>query len=294
MTNVNSTSLFHFTKRKNVFKKILSHGLRYSYSSEYRPENISSLDSIYRKNGIIIPLISFCDIPLIRTTKHQKKYGKYCLGLNKTFLKEKLKDTLDMVSYYSSDDKIQALCEQWEVSDRIIEKGFFEIKENPLVAMFENEYVKGHKLQKGLELLYAFFKPSDNRKAGKDYCNYRDENEWRAVLKENRDLGCVWNMKSSQESLINEKGKHLTIAQEAAKMSNETIGNNPYFYLQFAEKEIFKCITHILLPTENQADYFVSFILKSPCLFGIEKPSNNCRLNLIRKINSFEQIEKDF
>lgn len=293
--NINASSLFHFTKKENVFRKILVNGLRYSYSCEYRPENVVHPNGVSNKdNGIIIPLISFCDIPLIRTSHHRKLYGNFCLGLDKQFLRNKLKDTLNIVSYYSSPIAIQALCDFWENCETEKAKGLMEIQQDPALAMFSNQFIDSCLRQKALAFLLAFFKPCDNGKEGKEYYDYTDENEWRAILMENKEQGSLWNMNSSKMSFINENGKETTISKEAARMCNDSIGNKSCFYLKFTEDEIFEGITQILLPTEKAAGRFTSFILKSSSLFGTKNLSEKCKLNLIRKINSFEQIEKDF
>lgn len=287
--NENSTSLFHFTKQQYVFKKILSQGLRYSYSPEYRPENIVSPNSVYANSKILVPLISFCDIPLVINQKHRKKYGDYGLGLDKSFLRNRLKETFNMVNYFSSPALIQTLCNQWEVSERDINNGLNEIREDPIKAMFQNEFVDSCMRQKYLAFLLTFFKPHDDNSY-----TYYDEKEWRAVLKESKEHDCRWSMNISDESYENEKSEHITISREIANRCNNAIGDNPYFYLQLTENEIFEGITHILLPNETEAEEFASLIFKSSCLFGTEMPSEKCKLNLIRKINSFERIEKDY
>lgn len=296
MININSSSLFHFTSGKSIFEEIILKGLRYSFSCEYRPENVVPPNSLYsnKDNGITIPLISFCDIPLIRTSQHRKMYGDFCLGIDKQFLRDKLKDTLNMVSYYSSPIATQALCKLWESCENEKTKGLKELQQNPVLGMFPNRFVDSCLKQKELEFLLAFFKPCDNGKEGADYYDYTNEKEWRAVLVENKEKGCLWNMNSDKTLFTNEEGKESTISKEAAHMCNDSLGDNTYFYLQFSEKEVSEYVTHILLPTENDAKEFANYILKVPCLFGTKNPSEECRLNLIRRINSFEQIEKDF
>lgn len=287
--NVNAPFFLHFTKKKQIFKKILVHGLRYSYSCEYRPETIVDSSSIHAKNVIIIPMICFCDIPLSRTLKHRKKYGNFALGIDKHLLRKKLHDTLNIVSYYSSPVAVQALCNLYGYLEKEINDGLMEIKENPILGMYPNKFVNGRLTQKNLEIILAYFKPCDNRKEGKDYYDYTEEREWRAVLDSK-----FWNMDGCNDPYVNEKGEEITIAKEVANRCNQGIGNKPYFYLQFSANEILEGITHILLPTAKEAQNIADFISKSSCLFGTENLSEQCRLSLIRKINSFEQIEKDF
>lgn len=75
---LSSTSLFHFTKRFETLVKILKEGLQPRYCVEYG----------WGDKDLIIPMICTCDIPLSETRIHVRKYGKYGIGLNKSFAKE--------------------------------------------------------------------------------------------------------------------------------------------------------------------------------------------------------------
>lgn len=74
---LSSTSLFHFTKRYDTLVKILKEGLQPRYCVEYD----------WGDKDLIIPMICTCDIPLSETRIHVGKYGKYGIGLNKSFAK---------------------------------------------------------------------------------------------------------------------------------------------------------------------------------------------------------------
>lgn len=81
--NLSSNSLFHFTGKIGILKKILNDKLYGSYCKE--TFNIQgTLENLY------IPKISFCDIPL-KTISNYSSYGKYGIGLKKEWgIKNKL------------------------------------------------------------------------------------------------------------------------------------------------------------------------------------------------------------
>lgn len=292
MNKINASSLFHFTKNLKTFKKILKNGIRYSYSVEERPE---PHNHNYSKEKVTIPMICFCDIPLMRTSIHRKTYGNYCIGFDKCFLKEKLKDTLNPVSYYNSVKAIEALRSLYEFSDMKINEGLDELRNNPILAFdTNNRFIQGHKIQKDLEYILAYYKPCSKLLNG-EFKDYTDEREWRAVLEENKDMGCSWNFNSSGKSFYDEEKKEeTTIAKKAAGMCNESIKDNPYYFLRLTEEEIGKSLTHILAKKEAEIPSLADFILKSKSLFGCNDVSNDLRKILVSKITSFERIEKDF
>ena len=49
-----SSSLFHFTRKWSIFKKILSKGLMYFESIEYCPNDDALSKVVYKNNGIFI------------------------------------------------------------------------------------------------------------------------------------------------------------------------------------------------------------------------------------------------
>ena len=73
--SISSNSLFHFTDNIDTVKKILSDKFYGSYCKE-------TLHYKLEKVPLIIPMISFCDIPL-KTISMHSKYGKFGIGLTK-------------------------------------------------------------------------------------------------------------------------------------------------------------------------------------------------------------------
>lgn len=295
MNSINASSLFHFTRKFGTLKQILKNGLRYSYSVEYRPENFNeNTYNKYSETSLILPMVCFCDIPLNRTFIHQKKYGHYCIGFNKQSLMDKLKGTLNPVSYYISDRAIKSLVSLYDYAENRMDFGVEQLKENPIDAFDKNNtFMQGCNLLEDLKYLLAYFKPCYNIDEKGNIANYIDEREWRAILKENRTNGCSWNLKCSNK-LFDDNGNKKRISYEVARMNNNDINDNPYFFIKFSEEELISSLNYIILPNEDKVNKCINYILKSRELFGIKNMSKDLKLNIISKVSSFERIEKDF
>lgn len=281
-----STSLFHFTRKKSDFKKIITNGIRYSYSAEFVPQFFAE-NSV--NIALSIPIICFCDIPLTRISSHVRKYGSYGVGINKANIIKKLGGTINPLNYVNSNEIIQVLCNIKGIAKSMQNQGIAEISNNPLVAMYDNNFTKASKLLKRIDLLYAFFKPCQY-----NGIDFTQEREWRAILKEDLSRGISWNSETSRKEYIDRKGKTRTVASSSCKMFNEIIGDNPLFHLQFSESEILDCIEYIIVPNRYQKDWCIDFIDKSKFLFGRNNLSKDTKLSLISKICSIEQLEIDY
>ena len=73
--NSHTTSIFHYTRNIDNLLSILRHGLKYSYCYE-------EYFGVY----IALPMVSFCDIPISRSSEQCSKYGIYAIGLSKDFI----------------------------------------------------------------------------------------------------------------------------------------------------------------------------------------------------------------
>lgn len=78
MANISSTDLFHFTKSLEILEQILETGLWARYCVERD----------WGDKDLLVPMVCACDIPLSDIKFHQKKYGSYGIGLNKSWAKK--------------------------------------------------------------------------------------------------------------------------------------------------------------------------------------------------------------
>jgi hypothetical protein len=77
--NISANTLFHFTTNKQSLLGILANGLYVRYSLE----NYESL--ISGEAELVLPMTCFCDIPLSQVKRHTSTYGKYAIGLTKSW-----------------------------------------------------------------------------------------------------------------------------------------------------------------------------------------------------------------
>lgn len=79
MGNISANTLFHFTANQQSLLSILENGFYVRYSLE-NYESLISGDA-----ELVIPLVSFCDIPLAQIKNHSNTYGTYAIGLTKAW-----------------------------------------------------------------------------------------------------------------------------------------------------------------------------------------------------------------
>ena len=264
-----SSSLFHFTRKSSVFKKILKNGLMYFESVEYCPNDDISANLAYKNNGIyIIPMICFCDIPISRTLVHRKTYGNYAIGFNKEYLRTKLLDTINPVNYVSNPMYAYNLAILKQNLDT-------KIQENSNRLLYDKDFKSEvDKECKIIHSLLSYFKPYE----------YYDEREWRAILPEKNKWGSTTATWFGNNSTIIE---HIKAFRKITKATN--------IYLSFTSGELANAISHVIVPKEDDINKFVEYILKEQNqIFGCTKVSKEERIVLISKITSFERIENDY
>ncbi len=306
---VNSSSLFHFTKEFEVFKQIIVEGLRFSYCYEPFGDIVAKQgwnivlkegNKIIKCKGIAIPMICFCDIPLLRTQKHRDQYGEYMIGFNREALIEAISTTnyiMNPVQYRCHsifDEQLIKLSVQKDDFINQIMGG--EIPNNGIDASHKNtreelkfknlimradireKYSGKIKDINTIDSIIGFSKPY------RDTCgyDYMEEREWRIIIPDcNRpspNLG--WLKFTSKEHVDNFK--------------LELTDNYPHeLYLHLDDIEITTLVNHIVVSSEVERNAIIYFLNKRNKIFGCDL-SVSQRMNLLSKITSFEQIEKDY
>lgn len=306
---VNSSSLFHFTREFEVFKQILSEGLRFSYCYEPFSDIVAKQgwdivlkkgNKIIKCEGIAIPMICFCDIPLLRTQKHREQYGEYMIGFNREALIKAVNATnyiINPVQYRChpifDEQLIKLSIQKDELVNQIIGG---EISNNEMEVPLKNtreelkfknlimradireKYSEKIKDIDAIDSIIGFSKPY---KGTCEY-DYMEEREWRIIIPDcNRpspNLG--WLKATSKEQVDNFKLK-----------LNDNYPRELYLHLD--DVEITKLINHIVVSSEVERNVIIYFLNKGNKIFGCDL-SVSQRMNLLSKITSFEQVEKDF
>ena len=307
---VNSSSLFHFTREFEVFKQILSEGLRFSYCYEPFDDIVAKQgwdielkkgNKIIECKGIAIPMICFCDIPLLRTQKHREKYGNYMIGFNREALIKAVNTTdyiMNPVQY-----RCHSIFDEQLIKLSIQKDGFVnqiiggEIPNNGMEVplkntreelKFKNLIMRADIREKHSEMIkdinaidsiIGFSKPY------KDTCgyDYMEEREWRIIIPDcNRpspNLG--WLKLASKEQVDYFKVK-----------LNDNYPRELYLHLD--DIEITTLVNHIVVSKEAERNAIIHYILnKENKILGCNL-SDYQRTNIFSKITSFEQIERDY
>ena len=169
MSKVNShtSTLFHFTKDQNSLFSILKQGLRLSFCKE----------SFMNDVVIGVPMISFCDIPLMLCKEHRDKYGRYAIGFTKSAFSKISGLTLAPLSYFNS----------YQDGMKQIIQSLVNCKDKSV----------------------GWFKEYDMQRNGKLQINY-DECEWRILPNQKAaDVDYFWNTDEFEKWKGKRKDKFL-------------------------------------------------------------------------------------
>ena len=78
MSNLSANTLFHFTRNKEALISILK--------TKFYPRLCQEEMVLFKGKGKVgYPMVCFCDIPLSQIENHTNTYGKYAIGLRKTW-----------------------------------------------------------------------------------------------------------------------------------------------------------------------------------------------------------------
>ena len=316
--NPHSSSLFHFTKMKAVFKSILKNGLRYSFAFEAFPDSI--VNNIFchgllqtigdtentADRGFAIPMISFCDIPLTRIHTHSKRYGHFAIGINKDYLCHIYEEFINPVLYVESNSVMVAL-KHLTQAQGIAMKYLCSIIQADKSFDFDNfiECVASHTLTiqeaidglpKEVRELYEYViecraaitkvlsltKPTHGVNVDGLKQSFYDEHEWRAIYPNLHDTPFEWQV-GCYRSEFKESRDFLN--SELNGENNAFIDIPGYWFNQIA---------HIIVPKEKDIRSISNFIMHSDTLFGHTDIEMNQRIHLLSRITSFERIQNDY
>lgn len=158
--------LFHFTSLRGL-KGIIKDGFRPSYARE-------KIVSTSAEKNIAVPMVSFCDLRLSELPFHMKKYGRFGIGMTKSWAQSA---GLNPVAYVNKDSEfITAIITGLESYSMLIK----EIGDwNKMIAKTRDGYWK-------LLNIVRYTKNYEGEliRKSKSLGNYRfaDEREWRYVL----------------------------------------------------------------------------------------------------------------
>lgn len=287
--SINASSLFHFTRKYTSFKSILTNGLRLSFSFEPIPTQIIE-NFIYPSNckldknssneyGVAIPMICFCDIPIVRAPNHIKKYGKYMIGLDKKLLHNLYYNKLNPVIYVNSKEIVNSFIEISEIYKET-QKYHQDLCNNSQLVSDGNTIPMLGLRMFSLENIFGFYKPMCDEEQKNNYYN---EREWRVCSYNNKKQSSEWKWGITKQE-YNDKCKEW----------NNCIAKDFDNHLTLYGDDIRGGITHIVVSTESKVDDMTEFILKSPKIFGYSNVSKETRLYLISKITSMERIALDY
>lgn len=158
---LSSNAVIHFTDNIEALKGILGNNFKITYCHERILLEDKQID-------IMVPMVSFCDMPLSQVKEHIGKYGSYGIGLTKEWAeKQKLNPVLyiEKNSYLSR--SIRKVLDTFLGKHETLDK----LKEEEKAILDVTRYMKNYQS----DLVRA------NKPTLKDYRFY-DEREWRYVL----------------------------------------------------------------------------------------------------------------
>jgi len=242
--------MFHFTNKDGLFGI-----LRSEFHPRYCKERMVYSDS--SNWDYWIPQVCFCDIPLHLVGEHINTYGKYAIGLNRSWA---IKSKLNPVLYYERNSFL------FQIWDNLVEDIH---KENTFLLGAGMQIDSMIAIYKKFQYLFQYFKPYSGYdfKTGGERIFY-NEREWRFTPIDKNDY----------ESIIPDNKFDLNRKEEL---------NKKYI----SDKLVFepKDISYIVLKSESERYETIQEIRNIK-----DKYSYKDVETLISKIITSEQIENDF
>jgi len=290
MPSYRTTSLFHYTKTANNLFNILKSG---KLIPNYCEEDLSSEFTIDFVWGI--PMVCFCDIPILLAGDFLKNYGRYCVAFDKEWGKHKgcnpvqyvtnTKILLSVEHFISRITELLKYEEKYGVIELSETRGRFP--ESYLekyksfsrsLKLLNNLYLSDNKAYDNESKLYylGFLKKYESEWMGKPYENYK-ENEWRYIIEETKSI--KWLDKDEYKKWRGEVPSPKPQPSTALKRNS----------LKFEPTDIH----HIILFEESEIPAFIRKI-RTLKKIGDTVLDDDTKDILISKISSFERIKKDY
>lgn len=283
MTHSNTNSLFHYTRTFENLVGIIRKGFLPNYCGEVMPD------------GIVwgIPMVSFCDIPLTRADSHRANYGKFAIGLTKSWGYENDLNPLLYIKSESISGAINNIPVSMKNANKLRQEHIQSLKDNPessfkdsdgkiKIAVDPNDSeilrtMLGDNIDSFTrQYLFGFIKMYDGKdRNGKDIINY-DDREWRYILP---DIGDSKWLKSQNEC-ENWRGD-----------KKEDKPKSVFNPLTFKVEDI----RYILVEKESESQKLIDQIMKIKTIGGLATSSDSPdRQLLMTKIMSVERLYEDF
>lgn len=249
---LSSNSIIHFTKNITSLKGILTENFKLKYCRETIISKTSKID-------LLIPMVSFCDIPFSQILNHIDNYGSYGIGLKKRWGESK---GLNPVFYLEKNSGL---------SDNII---------NHLYERIRGEKGKMDELEEIDKYNFDFLRYIKNYEADLKRLNkvtvenyrFSDEREWRYVIP---PLDKQIFVKLPND-VNNQKIKKLK------EVINKTVEDTR---LKFEPEDI----NYIIIKKENERDAIIKVLESVNSMHAHEQVKR-----LTSRIISVEQIRTDF
>lgn len=235
-------------------------------------------------------MVSFCDIPLTRADEHRGKYGKFAIGLMKSWGD---KNGLNPVLYLKSDSlkgAINNLTMTFEQAERCRKQEIAKIKADPNQSSVNNDgsivitpkdqsidtlyTLMGASVDSFTkEYLYGFIKIYEGKdRHGRPSINY-NENEWRYILGEDNKV----NWLRGEEDYLKWRGK----------------GDKPKSIFSPLTFEV-KDIRYILMEKESEVEKLIKSVKTLQTIGGKKIVDYEDKELLMTKIMSVERLSDDF
>lgn len=249
---LSSDSLTHFTPSFKSLERILIDTFKVNYCRE----------TVCAQNGkfdILVPQVSFCDIPFSQIVEHVRKYGGYGIGLSKKWAHKR---GLNPVLYVEKNSNLaNSFFRSFLKTILKDTKNISQLSPTNKANINILRYMKN--FQGDLE--------REGKKTKKDY-RFANEREWRYVLP----------LDSTYPMLVDCRDK----PNSNVKQKKDELNNNFFYRLSFGPDDI----NYIIIKYERQRDMAIKAIKKIKDVN--HDPKTVARL--ISRIISVEQIKIDF